>query len=147
MSFPCCGNLLRLFLIGRSFDTTDRKPKLHRDLHHFRASACEVLNSCPYPDGLLGRVSATGSEAGKVSSRASSSSSSSVGCRFGVGFLIASSLGFDTGFMASPRQRARSKQRSAKQRLAGRGGCSQCATGHPQHFGSGRRPSVTPSTA
>src|SRR6266478_9774263 len=50
-----------------------------------------------------GAVSATGSEAGKVSSRASSSISSSDGDRFGVGFPIASSLRFATDFMVFSR--------------------------------------------
>jgi len=49
---------------------------------------------------FAGAVSATGSEAGKVSSRASSSISSSVGGRFGTGLSIASSLHFGTGFMS-----------------------------------------------
>jgi hypothetical protein len=49
---------------------------------------------------FAGGVSATGSDAGKVSSRASSSISSSVGGRFGVGFSMAACWRFGAGFMA-----------------------------------------------
>jgi hypothetical protein len=78
-----------------------------------------------------GTVSATASEAGKVSSRASSSISSSVGGRFGVGCPTAASLRSATDFMAFSRV-----TRTQEQRLPGR---TRCPNQRLASFFSSRR--------
>lgn len=62
--------------------------------------ALSFLNPAVLRTVLDGWVSATGSEAGKVSRRASSSISSSVGRRFHAGFSAVSPLCLGTSFMA-----------------------------------------------